>query len=119
MKCTPQADKIVDYDAFMVETGLDKDTIEELYQVFHDEILEEREKLLSCYSGKDFEKLGKTVHNIKGISGSFKAGPVFEQSSLMNLDIKAGKYEGVESSLTSLVELIDRTAADIKRYFGK
>lgn len=101
----------------MVETGLDKDVIKELYQVFLDELLAEKEKLINYLSEKDFIKLGKTVHNIKGISGSFKTGQVFEQASLIDRDTKNGKFEGIGNSLADLTNLIDRAVMDIKRYF--
>lgn len=111
-----QIEKIIDYTAFMAETGLDRDAIKELYQVFHDEMLEEKEKLLCCFSGNDFEMLGKTVHNVKGISGSFKAGQVYEQATLMGFDIRKGKFEDIGSRLANLTQSIDCAIREIKKY---
>ncbi len=109
--------KNVDYELFMMETGLDKEAIKELYQVFLDEILGEKEKLMNAFAEKDYVKLGKIVHNIKGISGSFKAGQVFEHASLMDLAIKHSKPEEIEDGMLNLTGLIDHAAADIGRFF--
>ena len=117
LKNTPHIDKIIDYEAFIGETGLDEDTIKELYQVFHDEILAEKEKLINAYSQNDFLKLGKTVHNIKGISGSFKVGHVFEQACIIDLDIKNGKFQGMGDSLETFTRSIDCAVKDIRRHF--
>ena len=117
LKNTPHIDKIIDYQAFIDETGLDENTIKELYQVFHDEILAEKEKLVNSYSQNDLLKLGKTVHNIKGISGSFKAGHVFEQACSIDLDIKNRKFQGMGDSLETFSKSIDCAVMDIRGHF--
>ena len=118
LKETSQIREVVDYGAFMTETGIDEDTLIEIYEVFRDELLGEKEKLPACLSRNDYVKLGKIVHNIKGISGSYKAGKVFVQASLIDLDLKEGKYEGIHQNLSKLTDEIEAAALDIKQRFS-
>jgi HPt (histidine-containing phosphotransfer) domain-containing protein len=55
----------VDFEKFKTETGLEDYDVKELYKGFMDELLDAKDKLLAQLDKDDFEKMEKTVHNIK------------------------------------------------------
>lgn len=109
--------KAVDFEGFMEETGLDGETVKELYEVFVGEISSERDKLLSLLSAGEFIKLAETVHNIKGISGSYGLQYVYRQALELGDLIKVNGRAGIEASLKKLETLIDEAVAEIKNYY--
>lgn len=108
----------VDIMGFVEETGLDGDMPEELYHVFYDELSKERERTAQFYAEKKYLELTGTVHNIKGISASYKAPLVFEQAEQVDADCKAGRYQALASGLESLYLRIDEALAEIRIYYG-
>jgi FOG: HPt domain len=108
----------IDYDEFMQETGIDNDEIRELYGVFMEELLQEKEKLKTQLGVKDYLKLEKTVHNIKGISGSYKARLIFEPAKLIDLDLKGGAYGNIEQNMKVLLDAIDNAVLDMRMHFN-
>jgi HPt (histidine-containing phosphotransfer) domain-containing protein len=108
----------VDFEKFKVETDLDDATLKELYQGFLEELLEEKEKILTQFQNKKFDSLAKTVHNIKGLTSSYMAVKAFAQSKELDLLLKNGTTENLEVSLHKLVDEIIETAGDIVNYYG-
>lgn len=109
---------MVDFEKFKMETGLDDATLKELYQGFLEELLEEKEKLLTQFLNKEFDNLAKTVHNIKGITSSYMAINAFTQSKELDLLLKNKKTGNMEISLNKLVDDIIETAGDIIDHYG-
>ena len=107
----------VDFDKFKRETNLDDATLKELYQGFLEELLEEKEKLLMQLMNKEYDRLAKTAHNIKGISSSYMAANVYAQSIELDTLLKNRKTEEIESSVNKLVNDIIETAGDIINYY--
>lgn len=106
----------VDFEKFKKETGLDDDTVIELYKGFLEELLGEKDKLLTLLAENDYAKLSKTVHNIKGISSSYMAANVFERSLDLDMRLKAGKTDDIAHLVNKLVNDIIETAGEIIKY---
>ncbi len=109
----------VDFEKFQRDTGLDDPSLKELYEGFLQELLEEKDKLLRQLSGKDYSNLYKTVHNIKGISGSYMAMTVFNRSSELSARLKAERTEEVGAWVNILVNDIIEAAGEIISFCGK
>lgn len=109
---------IVNYSEFISETGIDEETSKELYEVFMEELLQEKEKLINRYSSQEYEKLGRTVHNIKGISASYKAHPVYEMARLIDMSIKVGEFDRIKNNFGELLNAIDNVVRDIKAHYS-
>jgi HPt (histidine-containing phosphotransfer) domain-containing protein len=109
----------VDFARFQSETGLDDPSLKELYEGFLQELLEEKDKLLRQLSGKDYTNLHKTVHNIKGISGSYMAMNVFDRSSELNARLKAERTEELGVWVNILVNDIIEAAGEIISFCRK
>ena len=113
-----QTQGLIDFDAFMAETGIDEDTIKELYQVFLEEILQEKARLTVRFAEKDYEKLGRTIHNVKGIAASYKAHCVLEPATAINIDLKEGRHDGLDRKLADLTAAIESAASNIRMHFS-
>ena len=109
----------VDFEKFKNETGLDDPTLKELYEGFLQELLDEKDKLLRQLSRKDYENIYKTVHNIKGISGSYMAGNVFNRSHELGARLKAGNTEDTVTLVNMLVNDIIEAAGEILNFYKK
>ena len=99
----------------MQETGLDRGTLNELYQVFYEELVTEKIKLLRLYSENDMGRFQKVIHNIKGISGSYKASILYEQACLIDSNIKSGAFDNIGNDLSGLISKIDCALSDIRK----
>lgn len=108
----------VDFNAFKTETGLDDDQVRELYEGFLEELLEEKKKLVEQLKEKDYGRLARTIHNIKGISGSYMLTAVFKIASSLNSDIKSDRFEGIASGVAELTAEIDKAETEITSHFG-
>lgn len=106
----------VDFERFKAETGLGDYDVKELYKGFLDELLEEKEKLQGQLMNDDFEKMEKTVHNIKGISSSYMADEVFSCSLELGRLLSKNDRAAVDSAVNQLTELIMEAVDDIFRY---
>lgn len=104
-------------DEFIEEMSIEEDTAKDLYFVFIEEMIEECEKLLSGMNNKDIDKIKKSVHNIKGVSGSFKAVKVFELSSIINEQFKSNYNIVIEAIINELIKEIRNVSAEVKIYF--
>lgn len=110
-------DQVVDFAAFMDETGLDDESLKELYIELLEEIDEESKKLLPLLSEGNFTLLGRVVHNIKGISGSYRLQFVYRQAVELNARMKENKLEGIEAEAERLGILIEEAVVEIRHHF--
>lgn len=105
----------VDVKRFKTETGLEDSDVKELYKGFVVELLEELEKLQVQLSKDDFEKMARTVHNIKGISSSYMADQVFTCSVELGRALSNNNKSDIISPMNRLIEAIQEAADDISR----
>ena len=109
--------KTVDFEAFKKETGLDDELVKELYIGFLEEISDEKEKICAQLAARELEKLAKTVHNIKGVSGSYMSMYVYEYAKELDAKIKESRLEDIDNMVTKLTNSIVDAEDEIKRYF--
>ncbi len=69
---------MVDIKGFMKEMDIDSEMARELYDIFAEELAEERDQLLRDWEEGDAENFYRTLHNIKGISSSYRAYDVWK-----------------------------------------
>lgn len=111
--------KKVDIEAFQADTGVDdRETLKELYSVFLEEMSQEREKLLAMLSIGNFADLAKVIHNIKGVSGSYKANGIFDVSAEFNMRLKTNNLENADTWTREVVNAISSAIDEINEYFG-
>lgn len=108
----------VDFGKFEKETGLDVETVKDLYRGFLEEILEDRDKLSHEFQSQEYGKLARTVHNIKGVSSSYMAEDLFHQALKLDSKLKKNDTAQLESMIHILEEEIMKTANEIYNYLS-
>lgn len=110
---------IVDIIGFKEDLGLDYDTLKDLYMVFVEELIQEREKVNSHLILHEVEIIRKSVHNIKGIASSYRAILVFESARDLDVKLKLQDFEELNSFVEDLNKRIDEAVKELKIYFGE
>lgn len=116
----PRGEKmiIVDIQEFQEEMEVDIEMAQELYEVFIEELLTEKETLLPYFRRGEIIDLENTMHNIKGISGSYRAWAVFKMAEEIYEQLKNRDIENMEDMLIRFRDLINETIKEIKKYFS-
>lgn len=99
--------ELVDFEAFIKETQVDKEVVIELYEVFLDELSDEKDKIHTCLLSENYTHLQKVIHNIKGISGSYKVYKVFEIACSIDIDLKNGYITEIYKNIHELNDAIE------------
>lgn len=107
----------VKIDSFKEELELDQDTLLDLYNSFIDELYEEKIKLESELKENSYKVLKVIIHNLKGISGNYKAVTLWDKSSEIHNKILENKFEDMDEMLIDLIKTIDDTISIIRLYF--
>jgi len=107
----------VDIDVFQDEMEIDKDTLKELYYVFIDEILDENRKIQELIKNGSIKDLKATVHNIKGVSGNYKAKKVYDKASKLNELLSNGENGDVELLINEIGDAIGEAVEEIEDFF--
>lgn len=107
-----------DIDAFKAETGLEDSIVKELYSVFLEELQAQMQELLSELGRKDYDRIQKTIHNIKGISGSYMLPEVSEISKDLDAKLKQKNLENIGSGIKILTEAVTEARSEITRYLN-
>lgn len=110
---------IVDIAGFQEAVILDYNTLKELYALFVEEIKKEQERLYKLLNSWNLEELKKSIHNIKGISGSYKARLVFENAKNLDYNIANSRLGDVMFDTAKLCEAIGETICVILKYFKR
>lgn len=109
----------VDMHAFQFEMGLDEPTVIELYGIFAEELEEETNKLGTAMASGDYLQLSRIVHNIKGISASYKAGAALLQAVHIDLLCKGEHWDAVEQKILGFQNILSQTVDSIWYLLGK
>lgn len=104
----------VDMPTFQTETELDDETVVELYGVFLEELRDERARLKAALDVSDWTAGRKLVHNIKGISASYRAGRVLLGATMTDLLFKGGNNEAAGEKIPSVLEDMDSTIQSLE-----
>jgi HPt (histidine-containing phosphotransfer) domain-containing protein len=73
--------------------------------------------LLTQLQNREYDKLSKTVHNIKGISSSYMAENVYRLSFELDSLLKTGKTKETEGLVNRLTNDIIEAAGDIVNHY--
>lgn len=110
---------IIDFDGFMENVGLEYEGIGDLYSIFIDEITKEKENMKKYMSLGKFDELSRVIHNIKGVSGNYRALNIFEVSRIIDEKLKQKDNKNLHYYIIALSELIEESISVINRYFNK
>lgn len=101
---------VVDINKFRDEIEVDNDTLKELYKIFIEELNQQKNLMRVQIESMELEELKKTIHNIKGISGNYKALKVWDLSSKVYDELRDGGKN--ESDLNNSIKKIENSIED-------
>ncbi|MBC8059785.1 MAG: Hpt domain-containing protein [Clostridiaceae bacterium] len=98
-----------------MEVGLE--TLSSLYSEFFHEMKINIQESKALANNKDWDKLQRVIHNIKGISTCLNVNDIYFVSQQLDTDLKNQKFENVLSNINSINELFNCTETDIREFF--
>lgn len=109
---------LVDFNKFRTEIGVDDETLKELYEFFLQELIQQKENMKVQIEKEEIKEVKKILHNIKGISGNYKAIKVYELSSKVydELRVKGKDYSELNYMINKIEKLIDEAINEIKEF---
>lgn len=109
--------KIIDIIAFQTEAGLDEETAKELYSIFVAEMINYKEDLKQFFVAGNYDELKRRVHDIKGVSSSYRAYSIFESALVLDTKLKNNDLENIGEIFLKLLENMKQTVNQIQLYF--
>lgn len=109
---------LVDFYKLKEEMEVDDETLKELYEIFRDELIQQRGYMKVQIEEENIEELKKTMHNLKSLSGNCRANELFELSSAVydDLRIKGKEYDELNQMINKIEKLIDETINEVNRF---
>jgi len=98
-----------------MEVGLQ--TLSTLYSEFFHEMKLNIEESKALCDNKDWLKLERVIHNIKGISACLNINDIYSISQKLDLELKLKKYENAFTDIISISNLFNSSETDIKNFF--
>ena len=114
---------MVDLKGFIEEMDIDMEMASEMYEIFSEELAEERDQLFSDWQAADMDNFFRTLHNIKGISATYRANDVHHliQSIYDAEESQSGKARQFslmkEEDLQKISKVVEDTLQEIQSYF--
>ncbi len=116
---------MVDIRGFMEEMEIDNQMAREMYEIFAEELKEEKEQLLISWDRQDAEGFFGTLHNVKGISASYRASELhhYVEALYSRQDTGQGKgvvhgLAGCEDDMIQVVKSLKEALHSIEVFFG-
>ena len=94
-------------------------TLASLYsEFFHEMKINIQESKELCIS-KDWRKLERVIHNIKGISSCLYISDIYDSSQKLDTELKKQNYETTSFDINYMNTLLATCEIDIKEFFKK
>lgn len=106
-----------DIEGLAKNMEVDLAIISDLYSEF---FLEVRRNLLECrslYDDKEWEKLERVIHNIKGVSISLCIDDLYAASNAFDYELKNDQYDNAKSQIDFIDNLFLTIENEIREFF--
>lgn len=103
----------IDLDVLSKEIGLSKVPLTELLYVYCNEMKSEIHQVNKLVGLKDWHKLQRTIHNIKGVSGNLCMHNMYTAAAEVDQKLKNNVFDGLEDSIQNMLEVYDCTSRNI------
>jgi hypothetical protein len=112
-------DKTCKYDikGFSCDLGLPLEDIADLYCDFLNEINSEISKLKKLIVEKDLESIKKVIHDMKGLSISFRISDIYKETDKINTALKLDSFDNIEPIIINLFYIYEDAVKEILKYF--
>lgn len=105
-----QSDQGLDKDTvskyFLEQTGMDKESVDEIFDLFFCSLPDTLEQLEQALFDGDWERLGKLAHKIKGTGGNLMIQPVFDVALELEKSAKEYDQDKCLSNLSKLKRML-------------
>ncbi|WP_176968244.1 Hpt domain-containing protein [Tindallia californiensis] len=104
---------MIDIERFMNEAEIDQETARELYGLFLDDLVQQKDSLEKQIRMKDVSEICRTVHSIKGIAGTYYACQLEKKAAFVERVILSRELFPADQC-DALLEEIIKTIHDTK-----
>lgn len=108
-----------DIVGFAHDLGLGIEDVSELYAELVHELDSALLELKILMVDRDFTKIQKIVHNIKGVSGNYRLTDLYEETSKINDALKISDYPYFEKDLNHLFSITYAAIKEITNFFKR
>ena len=108
-----------DIVGFAHDLGLSIEDVSELYAELVRELNSALLELKLLMINKDFVKIQKIVHNIKGVSGNYRLTDLYDETSKINDALKNTEYPDFERDLNYLFNTAYASIKEITNFFKR
>ncbi len=105
-------------DGLISELEIELEDAAELYRSYEMEMKEEIEAMEELCSSKDYEKLERVIHNIKGVSANLGINDVYQTAADFDIKLKNGITDSADVNVAYLVLMIKNSIEEIKVFFN-
>ena len=110
---------IVDYKGFQKDLQINTELLKEMYLTFMYELNCNKDSMNRCYQRNDYVWMMKYVHNIKGLSGTYRARKVSRIAEALYHNLRKNEKIIIGYYAQALNEVIDETIFEMKSYFDE
>ncbi len=108
-----------DIVGFSHDLGLNIEDVSELYAELVHELNSSLLELKLLIDDKDFVKIQKIIHNIKGVSGNYRLTDIYDETSKINDALKNNEYPKFERDLNHLFNITHAAIKEITNFFKR
>jgi HPt (histidine-containing phosphotransfer) domain-containing protein len=108
---------LVDLDKLRIRFDNDEELLAEIFRVFLAEEDERRAKILAAMADGDLNRLSGLAHSLKGVAGTIYAEELRQAAFAVEMAAKAGDAATALPLGQGMLDLLARTAEDLKRFF--
>lgn len=107
-----------DIDSLLEELEISHEETRELFEVYFTEMDECIESMYELIAKKEWIKLQKVVHNVKGISINLGVTDVFDKAVYFDFLMKTNNITDADLYIKEITELYNTAKNDIQSYFN-
>ncbi len=108
-----------DIVGFAHDLGLSIEDVSELYSELVHELNSAILELKLLIADKNFAKIQKIIHNIKGVSGNYRLMDIYDETSKINDALKNTEYREFEKDLNHLFNITYAAIKEITNFFKR
>lgn len=105
-----------DIEGLAKDMEIDLSTISPLYAEYFLEMKTNLEESRKYFATKNWDRLQRVMHNIKGISTSLNVDDVYLVSNRLDINLKQGIYSTAELDINNISELFNIAENDIREF---
>lgn len=99
------------------DIGVPYEDIASLFSEYFSEMKDNIQECKTLYINRDWMKLEREVHNMKGISVNLNVTDVYNTCTTLDYQLRTYQYENINTNLEKIYELYNAAENDIREFF--